>query len=293
VDNFVPTTEKVADSVTKIANGSLEITQSIQNQSHLTGNIQKIIVDTSMLSQELGSLSNSSEKALAEGQIIVNKLSEISEDVKINSENVYTSMSELKEKSKEIHQITGLIKGLSVQTNLLSLNASIESARAGAAGKGFAVVAEEIKKLAYKSKDSASEISLNLNELQRKADQSLSAVSKLKSLNYKQNDLINQTRIIFESIIEKMSMINTSQSQIHGKMNQIVLSNNDMVNNITGISGVTKEASESTHGVNLLTEQSISQAILAKKMVEELIETSNEMNKYFNVMQNNSNSSST
>ncbi|MEH7123281.1 globin-coupled sensor protein [Bacillus sp. JJ1532] len=65
---------------------------------------------------------------------------------------------ELSESSAQIGQIVNSIRGISNQTNILSLNAAIEAARAGVHGKGFSIVAQEVRKLAHQTEDALDHI---------------------------------------------------------------------------------------------------------------------------------------
>ncbi len=108
------------------------------------------------LSQSISELTKESEHARELLNAVAGNISE----GKNSLEAAKNIMENIGKSSEELTGIASLINDISDQINLLSLNASIESARAGDAGRGFAVVAEEISKLADKT-------ALNVKDIDR------------------------------------------------------------------------------------------------------------------------------
>jgi methyl-accepting chemotaxis protein len=88
------------------------------------------------------------------------------------------AMGAIERSSHEIGQIVDLIDSIAFQTNLLALNAGVEAARAGDAGKGFAVVANEVRALAQRSADAASDIRNLISTSSREVAGGVSLVSR-------------------------------------------------------------------------------------------------------------------
>lgn len=126
------------------------------------------------------------------------------------------SIKDLGEKTKAIRKITETIAAISEKTNLLSLNASIESARAGDAGKGFAVVAGEVGLLAEQSKKSAKEISTFISELTTKILQTVTDIEEgLKEVELGSNEFETVQREM-EKILTNSEVTKESSEKISG-----------------------------------------------------------------------------
>jgi methyl-accepting chemotaxis protein len=149
--------EEITATIEQISGGVENISAEVSGQLENVGAIQKQITS---LNGELGDINAQiqSTKNLATEMSTVAKAGENS--LRLMSDN----MSNINSSSQEMKNIIGIINDISDRINLLSLNASIEAARAGDAGRGFAVVADEISKLAEQTAQSIKEIGKRIKE---------------------------------------------------------------------------------------------------------------------------------
>ncbi len=271
-----------SNAVQEIEKGTAETAANIQIQSGLTLDIHDLINDTSEDSSKMEQISENTVQAVQEGFDIVEALNRKSADVSENSDSAYNLMIDLKNKTEEIQSISDFISSIAEQTNMLSLNAAIESARAGESGKGFAVVAEEIRKLAAQSKESINSISRITTELYEHSERSVEAVLKLKEANGEQTRLVERTMEIFRDISGKMKEVKENVNRVNDKIMKVLSANNKLVESISEISAVSEEVTANAQQASDLTAQNLEMAQETNRYVSELIETSMEMSKYIN-----------
>lgn len=199
---------------------------------------------------------DSHEKSVLGKEIVdsaVHTINNLSDSIK-QSESL---IEKLNDESKAISSILDVITSISEQTNLLALNAAIEAARAGEAGRGFAVVADEVRTLATKTQESASDIRHMVKSLQ---DGTLGAV---ESMNVSRStadkavdeiDLAGKTIDEVSAAVMQMSDINIQIATAAEEQTVVVEEINQSVVRIKDV-GIenSKIASETAKdGVNLL-----------------------------------------
>jgi methyl-accepting chemotaxis protein len=280
VDGLLESIDSAAIAMREISGAASGNAESIQNQMYMTRNIQQLIGQARALSASTGGASGESAAFLNKGMGIVYNLSEMSEDVKRNSEEAVAALQQLKSMTLEVQGMTNEITSISEKTNLLALNASIESARAGSAGRGFSVVSDEIRKLADQTNQTAGLITGIAAQLIEKSDKSTAKMEGLLRLNREQNRLIGETKQIVEQLLGKMRQVDKNSNEVDGQISAIVDSNTAIVESINSISATSVQISTSAKNASELSAENMERAKEVRDVVRHMLQTAKLLDKY-------------
>ena len=235
--NVTNITEAIQKIKLEIENQSAGVQESNSSIEQIMGNIRSLnntiesqaagVTQSSAAVEEMVANIASVSQILEKNTEVVNLLSDASDKGQQQVKIAVETAEGVLQQSAGILQASSIIQNIASRTNLLAMNAAIESAHAGEAGKGFAVVAEEIRKLAEQSSSQSKSIDENLHSLS-------DAISHITVD-------IGHVKTAFESIYELSQKVRQQEGVIANAMEEQNAGNQQVLEAMRSISDTTLE----------------------------------------------------
>ncbi|WP_337102638.1 methyl-accepting chemotaxis protein [Paenibacillus sp. YIM B09110] len=185
-------------------------------------------------------------------------------------------------KSNDISQIIEVIREISEQTHLLSLNASIEAARAGEAGRGFNVVAQEVKKLSERSASSSTLITGIIHEIEENTKQLVRAMEAEVKEATEGMAVIQKADELFKNIVLNSESVTGNVHDISASSEQMSASAEEVTASIDEISYIYTKSSNRMNEVSTLAQSQLETISRISTSASELLDMANESKEQLN-----------
>lgn len=218
-------TEQLATIMQETATGTIHSNQSLGEAKQLVDEMSRGV---KAITNQAGEATLAAKQVSEESQAGMSSIDQAKhqmDQIGASAGNLNEVIQGLGDKSVEIRKIVEVITNIAKQTNILSLNASIEASRAGEHGRGFAVVANEVKELAAQSASSAAQIAKLTHEMEQgtgAATESMGTATKeiTKGIATVQ-EAGERFRVILQSIQEvaaQMEEVSSASKQMDASM---------------------------------------------------------------------------
>lgn len=246
---------QVTDAVTEISKGAVSQAESVERAAGNTDDIGRNIENITSEVSEMDRFAEEMKEACDKSMSSLDKLIKQSEEVTASVKDIGDTINSTNDSAKSISEFTQAITDIATQTNLLSLNASIEAARAGDAGRGFAVVADEIRQLADQSSDSAEKIKSIVEQLLADSASSVSVLEKLNESFSVQAEQLDSTKSNMEIMSGNVASVKETSSSISVQVKSLYDAKNGLMEIISDLSAISEENAASTEETNASMEE--------------------------------------
>jgi len=199
--------------------------------NEMSATVQEVTRSTSRASEAATDTDEQAVSGATVASATAKSIAALAEDIRKSA----SGMQRVAADSESISSVLDVIMGVAEQTNLLALNAAIEAARAGEHGRGFAVVADEVRTLANRTKDSASEIETMINHLQAGVKEAVVLMEQSRQQASEGVDHANETAQALDSITRAVTTIRDMNLQIASASEQQSATTDELNRNVTSI----------------------------------------------------------
>ncbi len=238
----------LSSTMNQVATGSQQQSESAAATAAAVEEMTVSVASVADSSEEVRQLSNDSMAHTQRGNESLTELTAEMGQLKSTVEEIASSVNEFVRHTQTITNMTQQVKDIAEQTNLLALNAAIEAARAGEQGRGFAVVADEVRKLAEKSSQSASEIDAVTQTLGQQSTTVESAIQQGLQLLQSSNASMENVSLVLTEANEAVKRANHGVDDITASVSEQKSASNDIAGNIENIAQMAEENSAAIGG---------------------------------------------
>jgi methyl-accepting chemotaxis protein len=226
------------------SSGATEQAASVYQASSTSKEIAASATRIADTAEEVASYARQTSTASDQGKDELNSAIFQVKDMSQKSREVAERMVELGEKSQKISGIIDIINEISEQTNLLSLNASIEASGAGEAGKRFSVVAQEIRRLAGRTLETTQVVSELIEEIQSATNSAVMVTEQSTKSAEAAQLIIDHMNQSFQNILDMVEQTLKASTEITLSTRQQTTACEQMVSTIMEVSEVASQVEE-------------------------------------------------
>ena len=243
-------TKQISQAMEELSVTAVTLAENVQDVNAKSLEMGNAITDIDGDVQVLSDNSNHMDKANEDAAKSIETVLDSSNRSSAIVEKITNQIEETNQAISSINEAVDLIMDITGQTSLLSLNASIEAARAGQAGRGFAVVADEIKKLSEQSAQGADTIKQVADNIFEKSNESVALVNEVRELICKEQEDISVTKESFEILSKTINDNLVAVSRISEKTKQLDTIKQAIIGNINDLSAISEENAASNQEVS-------------------------------------------